>query len=102
MASGQRKFLLVTINYQKRTFSYYNLGVKGRAFKEGDMILKKVEASKEEQKGKLAPNWEEPYKVQTLRGPKAYKLEQWKGVRCLELGTLKTSKFIIDRKLSYI
>ena len=52
------------VEYQKRTSSYYNLRVKGRAFKEGDLVLRKIEASGVGQKGKLAPNWEGPYKVQ--------------------------------------
>ena len=44
------------VEYHKRTSSYYNLKVKGRAFKEGDLVLRKIEASGVGQKGKLAPN----------------------------------------------
>ena len=68
------------VEYQKRTSSYYNLRVKGRVFKEGDMFLKKIEASGVGQKGKLALNWEGPYKVQSLRGPGAYKLKIMEGI----------------------
>ena len=49
------------IEYQKRTSSYYNLRVKGQMFKEGELVLRKVEAYRVGQKGKLAPNWEGPY-----------------------------------------
>ena len=51
------------IEYRKRTSSYYNLRVKGRAFKEGDLFVRNIEASGVEQKGKLAPNCEGPYKA---------------------------------------
>ena len=44
------------------------------------MVLRKIEASGVGQKGKLAPNWEGPYKVQGLRGPGAYKLETMEGI----------------------
>ena len=49
------------VEYQKRTSSYYNLRVKGHMFKEGDLVLRKVEASGVGQKGKLSPNCEGPY-----------------------------------------
>ena len=68
------------VEYQKRTSSYYNLQVKGRAFKEEDLVPRKLEASGVGQKGKLALNWEGPYKVQGPRGPGAYKLETLEGV----------------------
>ena len=68
------------VEYQKRTSAYYNQRVKGRTFKEEDLVLRKVEASGVGHKGKLAPNWEGPYKVQGLKGPGAYKLEIMEGV----------------------
>ena len=67
------------IEYQKRTSSCYNLGVKGQMFKEGDLVLRKVEPSRIGKKGKLSPNWEGPYRVNHLRGPRAYKLETLEG-----------------------
>ena len=67
------------LEYQKRTSSYYNLRVKGRMFKEGDLVLRKVKASGIGQKGKLAPNWEGLYRVKHLRGLEAYKLETIEG-----------------------
>ena len=30
------------VEYQKQTSSYYNMRVRGRSFKEGDLILKKI------------------------------------------------------------
>lgn len=67
------------VEYQKQTSFYYNLIVKGRAFKEGDLVLRKVEASGVRQMGKLDPNWEGPYKVNGLQGLGAYKLKIMKG-----------------------
>ena len=67
------------IEYQKWTSSYYNLSVKGRSCKEGGLALKKIEVSGVGHKGKLPLNWEGPYKVQSLRGPRAYKLESFVG-----------------------
>ncbi|KAL8091611.1 hypothetical protein AgCh_034024 [Apium graveolens] len=42
--------------------------VKERFFKQGDLVLRKIEASGVGQKGKLAPNWEGPYKLETMDG----------------------------------
>ncbi|KAK1363004.1 hypothetical protein POM88_038565 [Heracleum sosnowskyi] len=47
--------------HQKRASFYYNLRVKERFFRQGDLVLRKIEASGVGQKGKLAPNWEGPY-----------------------------------------
>ena len=56
------------IEYQKKASFYYNLRVKERFFREGDLVLRKIEASGVGQKGKLAPNWEGPYKVKSVQG----------------------------------
>lgn len=63
------------VEFHKQTSFYYNLRFKIRAFKEGDLVLRRVEASCVGQKGKLAPNWERPYKFNGLQGLGAYKLE---------------------------
>ncbi|XP_074346854.1 uncharacterized protein LOC141685661 [Apium graveolens] len=67
------------IEYQKKASFYYNLRVKERFFKQGDLVLRKVEASRVGQKGKLAPNWERPYKVKSIQGRGSYELETMDG-----------------------
>ncbi|XP_074336089.1 uncharacterized protein LOC141673257 [Apium graveolens] len=49
------------LEYQKKASFYHNLRVKEMFFKQGDLVLRKVEASEVGQKGKLGPNWEGPY-----------------------------------------
>ncbi|KAL8114828.1 hypothetical protein AgCh_021611 [Apium graveolens] len=67
------------VEYRKKASFYYNLRVKERFFKQGDLVLRKVEASGVGQKGKLAPNWEGPYKVKNVQGRGTYKLETMDG-----------------------
>ena len=66
--------------YQKRVSFYYNLRVRERFFREGELVLRKNEASGAGPKGKLAPNWEGPYRVKAVQGRGAYKLETLDGV----------------------
>ena len=68
------------VENQKRASYYYNLRVKERFFREGDLVLRKAEASGVGPKGKMAPNWEGPYKVKTVSGQGSYKLETLDGV----------------------
>ncbi|XP_074347546.1 uncharacterized protein LOC141686407 [Apium graveolens] len=49
--------------HQQRASLYYNRRVKKRFFQQGDLVLRKIEASGVGERGKLAPNWEWPYKV---------------------------------------
>ncbi|XP_074342556.1 uncharacterized protein LOC141680154 [Apium graveolens] len=67
------------VEYQKEAFFYYNLRVKERFFKQGESVLRKVEASEVGQKGKLALNWEGPYKVNSVHRRGTYKLETMEG-----------------------
>ncbi|KAK1355973.1 2-alkenal reductase [Heracleum sosnowskyi] len=48
------------VEHQKRASFYYNLRVKERFFRQGDLVLRKIEASGVGQKGKLAPNCTTP------------------------------------------
>ena len=48
-------------------------------FNEGDLVLRKIEASGVGEQGKLAPNYEGPYKVKAMRGPGAYNLGTMEG-----------------------
>ena len=54
------------VENQKRASFYYNLRVKERFFREGDLVLRKAEASGVGSKGKMAPNWEGPYQVKKI------------------------------------
>ena len=67
------------VENQKRASYYYNLRVKERFFKEGDLVLRKVEASGVGPQGKMAPNWEGPYQVKAVSGRGAYKLQTLDG-----------------------
>ncbi|XP_074355651.1 uncharacterized protein LOC141695292 [Apium graveolens] len=67
------------MEYQKKASFYYNLGVKERFFKQGDLVLRKVEASGIGQKGKLTPNWEGTYRVKSVQGRGSYKLDTMDG-----------------------
>ena len=67
------------MEYHKKASFYYNLRVKERFFKQGDLVLRKVEASGVGKKGKLSLNWEGPYKVKSVRGRGTYRLETMDG-----------------------
>jgi hypothetical protein len=61
--------------YQERVARYFNRKVKPRSFKVGDLVLRKVTlATRDSVEGKLAPNWEGPYKVISYQRPGAYYL----------------------------
>ncbi|XP_074324310.1 uncharacterized protein LOC141661223 [Apium graveolens] len=53
---------------QRRASLYYNRRVKERFFQQGDLVLRKIEASGVGERGKLAPTWEGPYKVMKTLG----------------------------------
>ena len=63
---------------KQRLAKRYNLKVRQRGFQEGDLVLKKVTDPKN--KGKLAPNWEGPYRVLRNLNNGAYKLETLEGI----------------------
>ena len=63
------------VEYQRRMARYYNSRVRPRVFFPGDLVLRKAEASRPvEASGKLAPNWEGPYQVESSLGHGAYRL----------------------------
>ena len=68
------------VENQKRASYYYNLQVKERYFREGDIVLKKIKASGVGPKGKMARNWESPYQVKTVTGHGSYKLQTLEGI----------------------
>ncbi|XP_074351311.1 uncharacterized protein LOC141690405 [Apium graveolens] len=65
--------------HQQRASLYCNRRVKERIFQQGDFVLRKIEASGVRERGKLALNWEGPYKVQKTLGWGFYKLETMNG-----------------------
>ncbi|XP_074323369.1 uncharacterized protein LOC141660294 [Apium graveolens] len=65
--------------HQRRASLWYNRRVKERFFQQGDLVLRKIEASGVGERGKLAPNWEGPYKVRRILGRGSYKLETLNG-----------------------
>ncbi|XP_071739687.1 uncharacterized protein [Rutidosis leptorrhynchoides] len=48
---------------KQKMAKYYNKRVRYVQFKEGDLMLRDNEASRQEKQGKLRPRWEGPYKV---------------------------------------
>jgi len=54
----------------------YNAKVKPRSFIRGDLVWRKTnEARKKSEQGKLAPNWERPFRVTESLQNEAYRLE---------------------------
>ncbi|KAK3029542.1 hypothetical protein RJ639_038501 [Escallonia herrerae] len=62
--------------YQHRVSKFYDQRVRPQIFHIGDLVLRRITASAPRDAiGKLAPNWEGPYKVVKPGGPGAYHLE---------------------------
>ncbi|XP_072076738.1 uncharacterized protein [Arachis hypogaea] len=58
----------------------YNKSVRNRSFVKGDLVLRKTETAwKPPTHGKLAANWDGPYRVSEALGQGAYKLESLDG-----------------------
>ena len=57
--------------YLQGSRRYHDGNVRGRAFSNGDLVLKKVHKSK----SKLSPIWEDPYIVSEMTRPRAYRLK---------------------------
>ncbi|GAV85345.1 hypothetical protein CFOL_v3_28783 [Cephalotus follicularis] len=61
---------------QQRVSCYYNKRVNPRPLREGDFVLRnEAIADPTGTRGKLAPNWEGPYKVKKVICPGTFKLE---------------------------
>nr|GEV16384.1 protein NYNRIN-like [Tanacetum cinerariifolium] len=59
---------------KSKMMKYYNARVRGVAFKLGDFVYRKNDASHVVASGKLRPKWEGPYEVTEALGNGAYKL----------------------------
>jgi hypothetical protein len=69
-----------TTEYQRRMARYFESRVRERVFSPGDLVLRRMDASKPlEAAGKLSPNWEGPYRVIESLGKSAYKLATLEG-----------------------
>ncbi|GMI94307.1 hypothetical protein HRI_003100000 [Hibiscus trionum] len=56
---------------------YYNSCVRNKQFQTCDLVLRNIEARKPpKERGKMAPTWEGPYKIQKVVGFGAYKLAE--------------------------
>jgi transposase InsO family protein len=62
---------------KQRVSHKYNTRVIPRDFKEGDLVLKRPMGR--DKGGKLAPNWEGPFRIREVFGGGAYRLETLKG-----------------------
>ncbi|GAV71535.1 hypothetical protein CFOL_v3_15027 [Cephalotus follicularis] len=66
--------------YQQRVSRCYNKRVNPSPLKEGDLVLRNAAiADPTGTRGKLAPNWEGPYKVKKVLRPGKFKLETLRG-----------------------
>ncbi|XP_023760201.1 uncharacterized protein LOC111908618 [Lactuca sativa] len=65
--------------YKHATERYYNQRVKENAFKVGEYVFRKNEASRAQPQGKLGPTWEGPYRVMEENRSGAYVLETMEG-----------------------
>ncbi|VFQ66965.1 unnamed protein product [Cuscuta campestris] len=67
------------IEYQQAAKAYHDNRVGPRYFQVGDEVLRRREASKPGDGGKLAKKWEGPYRVTAILRPGTYKLETMEG-----------------------
>ncbi|KAK3011543.1 hypothetical protein RJ639_011583 [Escallonia herrerae] len=66
--------------YQQRVTRYHDRRIRPHAFCVVDLVLRRVEASAPRDAiGKLAPNWEGPYRVTKLGGPGSYHYQELDG-----------------------
>jgi hypothetical protein len=78
----REKASLTMAAYQQRASQYFNQRVRPCKFVIGDWVLRKVTvATKDTAEGKLAPKWEDPYKVVENHRLGAYHLENLEGKR---------------------
>ncbi|VFQ62794.1 unnamed protein product [Cuscuta campestris] len=66
--------------YQQVVKKYHDNKVGPRYFQVGDEVLRRREASRPSNGGKLAKNWEGPYRVRAIIRPGTYRLETLEGV----------------------
>ena len=63
-------------NYQQKICQRYNKGIKNKEFILGDLVLRKVLGNTlDPTMGKLGLTWEGPYRITSIAGVGAYRLE---------------------------
>ncbi|VFQ85440.1 unnamed protein product [Cuscuta campestris] len=67
--------------YQQSVKRYHDNRVGPRYFQVHDEVLRRRDASKPNKRGKLARNWEGPYRVKAIVRPGTYQLETMEGGR---------------------
>ncbi|GAV80004.1 hypothetical protein CFOL_v3_33338, partial [Cephalotus follicularis] len=81
------KAAIKVVTYQQRVSRYSNKRVNPRPLREGDLVLcNSAIVDPTGTRGKLAPNWEGPYKVKRVLRPGTFKLKTLGAGRFLELG----------------
>ncbi|KAL0420632.1 UNVERIFIED_CONTAM: hypothetical protein Slati_3086100 [Sesamum latifolium] len=73
----REKAFLRMQRYKNIMINAYNRRVKARSFQVGDLVLRRVDTLKPV--GKLDPTWEGPYKIMSVIGRGAYRLEDSEG-----------------------
>ncbi|XP_031106330.1 uncharacterized protein LOC116010979 [Ipomoea triloba] len=71
--------MVLAENYQRQAKAYHDKRAQPRYFQVGDYVLRRREASKPLDGGKLAKRWEGPYIVSAVVRPGSYKLRTPKG-----------------------
>ncbi|RWV78271.1 hypothetical protein GW17_00060783 [Ensete ventricosum] len=88
------------LGYKKVVAKLYNRKVCPRQIKASDLVLRKVEVSDPTRSwGKLAPNWEGPYRVESTAQDETYALVTMKENDCQERGTYQTCKNFMCNKM---
>ncbi|GAV58250.1 hypothetical protein CFOL_v3_01784, partial [Cephalotus follicularis] len=83
------KATIKVVAYQQRVSRYYNKRVNPKPLRVGDLVLRNAAISDPTStRGKLAPNWEGPYKVKKILRPGTFKLETLGEKRYPGLGIL--------------
>jgi hypothetical protein len=73
----REKAHLKEFTMKQRVTHKYNTKVMPRSFQKGDLVLKRP--MRRDKRGKLAPNWEGPFRIQEVYGGGAYRLETLQG-----------------------
>ena len=81
MSDEQREAATIRItSYQRRLTNSYNIRVKPRVFRPGDLVLRKVfENTADPTTGKFQPNWEGPYVVRRVGEAGSYAIDKIDG-----------------------
>ena len=67
-------------SYKQRSERYFNSKVKERRFKEGDLVLRKINSTTKDTSAEvLDPNWEGPYIIEVIVRSETYKLRRSDG-----------------------